>query len=529
MVRLGFLPFSLAFSLGSLPSFHAQAIRLHDLTNAEVEEAAITADGKFAVYTVHLVSGANELYSSSLDRFRPPIHLASTSRYLLGPTGHAVYYRADNTLWRDSADGLAAPLALSPTLPFGQNIASFLVSPDGARVVYLADQTTDQEFSLFSVPSDGSAAAVDLDGSLPLFAANSSPQYVFSPDGTWLAFAVLRGSGLYDLYGVPSDGSGPPVLLHGFSGIDTLLSPHLLQVSSTGWVVYAAAVNDRSRPYSVRIDGSSAPILLGGPFQAQASVEAVATRISPDGTRVVYHSDQQVDARYEIFSVPIDSSGPSIKLNAALPAQGDVDNSPYARTHEITADSLRVIYRADQEADGVFQLYSAPIDGSSPPVRLNAPLPLGGGVEAGFRVGAERAAYRADQNRDEVFELFSAPLEGGAPLRLNPSFEAFEHRDVFGFELSEDGKNALYVTNLDDVFQSELQGVPLDGGRSSQRLSPPPAVQATVRLSEYSQRGGRALFVGNLYGYELEPYLAFTTPPWRSAQPPPPPAPPRTP
>ena len=46
------------------------------------------------------------------------------------------------------------------------NIAEYAISEDGTRVVYLADQVTDSVFELFGVPIDGSSPAVRLNGPL---------------------------------------------------------------------------------------------------------------------------------------------------------------------------------------------------------------------------------------------------------------------------------------------------------------------------------------------------------------------------
>jgi hypothetical protein len=59
------------------------------------------------------------------------------------------------------------------------------------------------------------------------------------------------------------------------------------------------------------------------------------------------------------------------------------------------------------------ELYSVPIEGGKAD-KLNGPLVAGGQVHS-FMIdaGSRRVLYRADQDIDEVFELYSVPLAGG--------------------------------------------------------------------------------------------------------------------
>ena len=91
-----------------------------------------------------------------------------------------------------------------------------------------------------------------------------------------------------------------------------------------------------------------------------------------------------------------------IKLNGALVAVGNVSN------FQISPDSSRVVYRADQQTDNVFELYSVPLGGpAAAGIKLNGALVAGGNV-FDFQISPDssRVVYQADQQTDEVFELF---------------------------------------------------------------------------------------------------------------------------
>src|SRR5262245_61416898 len=77
------------------------------------------------------------------------------------------------------------PSELAPSIV--GDVQGFLLSPDGGRVVYIADQDTDQLFELYSAPTDGSQSAVKLN--VPAMApgltfGSNSPGFLIAPGGS---------------------------------------------------------------------------------------------------------------------------------------------------------------------------------------------------------------------------------------------------------------------------------------------------------------------------------------------------------
>jgi hypothetical protein len=123
-------------------------------------------------------------------------------------------------------------------------------------------------------------------------------------------------------------------------------------------------------------------------------------QLSPDKRRIVYLADQDGDDVSELFSVDLLGSG----VVALEPLASFADIVVY----QITPDSTGVLYLSGRVADGALHLFRAPIDGSAPPQVLNDRLPHGGGVQTDFVALPDGGAvYRADQAADEVFELFA--------------------------------------------------------------------------------------------------------------------------
>jgi hypothetical protein len=129
---------------------------------------------------------------------------------------------------------------------------AFEISPDGARVVYLADARTYQRYELFSAPLDGSAAPVPLHG--PAEPNGDFTHFLVDPRGTHVLYVTNRDTGAFDLFRVSILGDAPPVQLSGPMAGEGVL------------------------PYPPRFG------------------------VTPDGARAVYVADQDEHGIYELFA-----------------------------------------------------------------------------------------------------------------------------------------------------------------------------------------------------------------------------------
>src|SRR5262249_55049499 len=130
--------------------------------------------------------------------------------------------------------------------------------------------------------------------------------------------------------------------------------------------------------------------------------------IAPDGTRVVYSGDQDTNDVDELYSVPIDGSAPPTKLNAPFaPMKDDV------QSFQISPDGTRVVYQSNQDGIAGLDLSSVPIDGSSAPEVLTGSesLPITaywfGSDVFQFGSGGARVVYVGEIAG--VDELYSVP------------------------------------------------------------------------------------------------------------------------
>src|SRR5262245_38477679 len=113
-------------------------------------------------------------------------------------------------------------------------------------------------------------------------------------------------------------------------------------------------------------------------------------------------------------SVPLASAQTKLNPPLARPIGGDVQRV------QISTRGLHVVYVADQDRDGVFELYTTRAGGALTARKLSMELPASGDVEPDFALGDARVVFRADAHVDQQFELFSVPYGGTAPIVLSP-------------------------------------------------------------------------------------------------------------
>jgi len=386
--------------------------------------------------------------------------------YQVSPDGRwAVYLHDAETdgvldLWSVALPA-GTPVKLNATVP-SPGVRSFRISPDGSRVVYTAEQDTGGVVELYSVPIAGPASAgVKLNGPLVAGGGVSPLSWGFriSANSTRVVYyADQQTDDVFELYSVPIAGpasSGVKLNSALVTGGDVLQASFRISPNSSR-VVYVAdqQTDEVYELYSVPIGGpASAGVKLYGALVPFGDV--FAFQISPNSARVVYLADQQTNDVYELYSVPI--AGPAsagVKLNGALVSGGEV-----FREFQISPNSARVVYVADQQANNVIELYSVPIAGpASAGVKLNGALVAGGDVFRDFpeiSPNSARVVYQANQQTNDVYELYSVPITGPASAGFKLNGPLVANGDVGRSAISPDSAWAVYVAD------QELDGWPM--------------------------------------------------------------------
>ncbi|MBK6326908.1 MAG: hypothetical protein IPF56_13390 [Chloroflexi bacterium] len=224
---------------------------------------------------------------------------------------------------------------------------------------------------LYSVPLSGSAPPVKLNSTLPS-EGDVTWNFQISEDSSRVVYIADQSTdGVFEMFSVPLDGSLPPTKLNG-----TLVNPSFIDISAnSSWVVFTAG---NTGLYSAPLDGSLPPIKLSDPLPSGGVIGPWSSQISPDSSQVVYLTNQYTDYVVELFSVSINRSTSPIQLDLSQARVGDVRNA------QISADSSRVVYIADQDTDDVNEIYSVPISGWIPPTKTKYPVDPGPGSKSRF-------------------------------------------------------------------------------------------------------------------------------------------------
>lgn len=472
---------SMLWAFSSMAAAQSQRLNAPLAPEGDVSSFAHSPDGLWVVYVADQdVDGVSELYSVRADgtcfpdKLNPPGLFSSGLPFLISADSARVVFHGA-VLYSVPID------ASTPPLQIASGTTRYTISPDGAQVVYLADKNQDFIAEMHTVPIDASAASIELTTLFSMFSSFSD--FEVSPNSSRVVFRADRDTGgVFELYSVPFLAGANVIKLNGTlaagGDVSSFASP--FQFSPDGQrVVYHADqdTNDVFELYSVPTDGSTVPVKLNGALVTGGDVQTAAQggdfRISSDGTRVVYRADQQVDERYEIYSVPLDASAAPVKLNGSMIAGGDVDSSSYT-SFRISPDSTRVVYRADQEIDHRYELYSVPIDAIAGPVKLNDPIPVGGSVVAYlYEVSSDnaRAVFGIYPGGTGAIEIFSSPIDSGASSeKLNGPLVA--GGQVYAFQLSADGATVVYLAEQSTYQVRELHDARISGAGSPRRLVP---------------------------------------------------------
>lgn len=426
------------------------------------EPIAISPTGETVVWT-NLVegdaSGQRRIIVADLDgsavtpRVLTPVidsHDADASLATFTPDGAQLVFRGDlledqvNDLWIVPVDGSAEPRRLTDEFVLNGDVGSFVLSPDGTTAVIVGDLRVNDTAEIFVVPLDGSAPPEPLDPA-PVAGGSASVPTVTN-DG---ARVVYRGDldvvGRVDLYSAPLDGSAPPVTIS-----QSATGLGILTFAYTGGadVVYRGelTIGGEVRVY-VR------DILAAGPQSVMSQhliggSDASSVRLTPDGTTALWNGPLW-EAEIDLFSRPVDLSSGVVRLNLRdVTTTGDVSPG-----YIVTPDSSRVLYRADLFAANETELFSSPVDGSQPMVRLSPPA---GGPQEIFGLSASADSAWAVFNLDIGAgpDVWARPTDGtGVPVEVSDN-------DQPGGEAVVDAMTAdnrvLYLSDEDVLGTADL-------------------------------------------------------------------------
>jgi Tol biopolymer transport system component len=366
--------------------------------------------------------------------------------------GDFVVYRADQDtknrteVYMVNLANPGASTKLNAALTVDRDVLDFAISPDSSRVLYRADPGPINHYELFMVQAanPGSPAKI----SAPLVADGwVRAGYSFSPDSTKVLYRadqdVVDTTEIF-LANIANPGAAqqvnPQLVAGGNVSSAYRFTPNGARIA----YIADQQVDERQELFSVSVATPGSSTKLNGTMTAQGDV--CRFEFSHDSTRVAYCGDQQTDEVMELFLVSLTAPGVSQKLNPQLVAGGNVGSS-----YDFSADDTFIVYEAEQDVVGKNELYRVNLASPGTATKLNAPIIQGGGVYMfHIRPDDQRVAYAANQEKVESWELYEVDLANpGAATKLTP---AMSSEGIYDFTYWSDGARILYSAAQDNEF-----------------------------------------------------------------------------
>ena len=225
-----------------------------------------------------------------------------------------------------------------------------------------------------------------------------------------------------------------------------------------------------------------------------AGGDVVAFLVSPDGFFVAYVADQDTDGVFELYAIVVDKTvaDTAMKVSGAMAGGGILVLSSGEYVFGWAPNSSRVAYIADQNRNGVFELFTSTPDGNENDLVSDLPDPL---INPGpdvkdfeWEPNSTLIAYVADQDTNDKFELYVSPSDSnignrkvsgipmiGSGVRENPPVPSGEY--LFGW--APDSSRLAYIADQDTANILELFSSTPDGA-SILKLSGPIGIGGNV-------------------------------------------------
>lgn len=481
--------FFICFALARLAAGETFSINGPMIAGGNVRDWKFSPSGDYVVYLAdERTDGVTELFSRQLvggnvhRRLNQPlVGMQRVSEgFAISSKGKGVIFGVGESFRTTSVFTTTLDASISPALVNidGPTTGGGVLSGDGEYVQF---QRGPDLFTR-SVEATGPEVQLNPPGTIALNVGATNTEGVKLFEARLTNYSShLEGS----LYAVPSDGSVPAwkVSQEVDTGGEYTFGLHFAVPPTGDHVVYKGNfdTSNRRQLYSRRIDGSTPFNVLNNPLQANENGVGEFS-ISPDGRQVAYNLDRRL-LDSQLFTVPVDRSSPPIQLGAK------------ASNLTFTPDSSRVVFRAGDASE----LYAA--DGNAPAVPLHPP---GNGRIRNFLVtdDSQYVVFTKSHSAgpQDFASLFVAALDGSLPpTQISPPLKPGE--SITEFVYSNELKSIVYgyspattVINQETVsVAKQLYSIPLLGG-TPKLLSDPLSIGTHIAGLELSPSGKTIVF-----------------------------------
>jgi Tol biopolymer transport system component len=376
--------------------------------------------------------------------------------FQISPDGARVVFIADKEATEDyhlysTPIASNTPTKLSGTLVSGGDVTHFQISSDSVHVVFRADRENNDVFELYSAPIAGGLLS-KLSGTIPS-SADVRPEFDISPDAARAVFLVTDSAiNETSLFSTPTAGGARVQLApdgDGFGAYEFKVTP------DSATVIYLGDHDAAYNPSLFRTPiGSNAATKLADSFLTNG-VYIRDWKLSADGTRVVFRVEASAGTPIDLYSTSVTSPAP-INISGALVSGRAVTD------FHITPDSSRVVFRADKLINEKFELFSTPIS-SADPVQISGSSLSTSDVETDFAISADssRVVFRGNMSIGPLVELHSVAVTGGNRTVISGSM--VPGSNVARFTMDHGASRVIFLADreTDEVF--ELYRVQIGG------------------------------------------------------------------
>ncbi|MEZ4270688.1 MAG: LamG-like jellyroll fold domain-containing protein [Myxococcota bacterium] len=348
-------------------------------------------------------------------------------------------------------------------LPPGQDVREFSFTPDGTAIVYISDKDFDDVFELYVV-NVTTAETRKLNGTL--VPGGDVARFEISDDSQYVLYVADEATDdLFELYTSTIVGAQR-------ARVNPLMSPggqiEQAVFAADNTVVYVA---DNDTPgdfeyYAANPDGSSLR-KFNGPGQG-GSTGYSGFILSPDKTRIVYASTERSPTDTDLYVADLAGTQTS-QVNPTIVGNG----SAFLTEAQFTFDNQDIVYSANSNYMGVTDMFVAL--GASGSIRNISQLSSGDAHRSILSSDGKYLVYGVREYQVGLHSLYSSPLDGSAPaVRMH---EHLITGEVAGsFRMTEDSQYVVYVLRRAPEHKSNLFLVGIDGIPVGDSASATPSV-----------------------------------------------------
>ncbi len=421
-------------------------------------------------------SGDNALFIVDFDggnhRRMTPAHAHENSTYsrYLTESGGKIYFGGDPTVWTrddlfafDLASGEVANVSDSfPSVVTEDIVASSVVRDRGN----LLAATTSYSFA----PLDKNLLIIDL-------AAQTSCRLTLPVTTTsrvlLLTEATAGASGTVffsradnsDFIAYrsgsdcqPSTVTTPPITA-------TVGDLHISHDQQRLFFVDGAGIGTPDELFAMNVNGTGR-VRISGPMTAGGSIVSSngAFAEAPNGSRIVYLADEDTDGVVELYAVDPDGQN-AVKLSPAV--SGGAAGAPSrACPYPITPDSQRVVFAARPVAPGPTNVYSVKLDGTELH-KLHPDTAASGFIDIGcdsiqITPDGTHVIFSANFGGGNAF--YASTLDGATTTTISGQVNANE--SLGRVVISADSQHVVYGSFAPPTYNARFIAAPIDGSGS---------------------------------------------------------------